>query len=106
MASVSGGSGDLFATKTISPLSPIAELVVGDLIIDTYLRLRLAPTVLLDDPYLLVVIRQALKDVDFAFGYFLARPTDNLPQHLHNVFVAWRSSSGRPRKRDPSSYFR
>ena len=51
------------------------EIVIGDLVIDTYLRLRPSPVIALNDLYLLAVIRQALKDVDLAFAYFRsARP--------------------------------
>lgn len=45
-------------------------ILIGDLIIDTYLRLRPSPTIKLRDTYLLVVIRQALKDLDLALAYF------------------------------------
>ena len=45
-------------------------IVVGDLVIDTYLRLRPTASVVLQDRYLLAVIRQAVKDVDLAFRYF------------------------------------
>jgi len=43
---------------------------VGDLILDSYIRFKPAAALRLTDLYLLVVIRQALKDLEKAFGYF------------------------------------
>jgi hypothetical protein len=48
-------------------------ILIGDLIADTYLRLRPSPFIDLKDPYLAVVIRQALKDISTAFTYFNRR---------------------------------
>jgi hypothetical protein len=48
----------------------VRGVAVGDLIIDSYLRFRPTPSINLKDAYLLVVIRQALKDVEKAFDYF------------------------------------
>jgi hypothetical protein len=48
----------------------IRGITVGDLIVDSYIRFKPAPEVVLNDPYLLVVLRQALKDLDNAIGYF------------------------------------
>lgn len=43
---------------------------VGDLIIDSYIRFKPAAEFRLKDLYLLAVIRQSLKDIEQAFGYF------------------------------------
>jgi hypothetical protein len=45
-------------------------ILIGDLVIDTYLRLGPTASIALRDRYLLAVIRQAVKDVDLAFRYF------------------------------------
>jgi hypothetical protein len=56
----------------------VRGVAVGDLIFDSYLRFKPAVTLDLDDPYLLVVIRQALKDVEQAFHYFSREKPDLL----------------------------
>lgn len=48
----------------------VKEIWIGDLVIDSYIRFKPAPAPILHDPYLLVVIRQALKDIDNATRYF------------------------------------
>jgi hypothetical protein len=45
-------------------------VVVGDLVIDTYLRFRPAPTVRLSDPFLFYILWQTLRDVFRADQYF------------------------------------
>ena len=54
----------------------VKEILIGDLVIDTYLRFKPAVEVNLRDLYLLLVLRQALKDVDTVRAYFTrARPS-------------------------------
>jgi len=48
----------------------VRDIWVGDLIIDSYIRFKPSATLNLTDVYLLVVIRQALKDLEKAFFYF------------------------------------
>jgi hypothetical protein len=48
----------------------IRGIWVGDLILDSYIRFKPAAALRLTDLYLLVVIRQALKDLEKAFDYF------------------------------------
>jgi hypothetical protein len=48
----------------------IRGIAVGDLVADSYIRFKPAPEVALNDAYLLVVIRQAIKDVNNAINYF------------------------------------
>lgn len=53
----------------------IDGVLVGDLVIDSYLRFRPSPRVVLDDPFLLYVLWQAHRDVRRARAYFrAARP--------------------------------
>jgi hypothetical protein len=53
----------------------IRGIELGDLIVDSYIRFKPAPAPELGDIYLFAIIRQALKDLDNAFGYFSrARP--------------------------------
>jgi hypothetical protein len=49
------------------------DVVVGDLIYDSYLRFKPAPTVDLKNPYLLVVIWQAMRTFKYAKRYFAER---------------------------------
>ena len=66
--------------RTLQSKEMLAELeycgvLIGDLIIDSYLRLKPAVSIDLRDRYLLTMIRQALKDVEIALAYFRsARP--------------------------------
>jgi hypothetical protein len=46
------------------------KIWIGDLVVDSYIRFKPAPMPDLNDPYLLVVIRQALKDVANSLRYF------------------------------------
>lgn len=46
------------------------NLLIGDLIYDTYLRFKPAPTVDLDDFYLVIVIWKALRNIKIAKQYF------------------------------------
>jgi len=48
----------------------VRGIPIGDLIIDSYIRFKPSPMIRLDDPYLAVVMRQALRDVEKAFHYF------------------------------------
>lgn len=49
------------------------KIVIGDLIYDSYLRFKPSPTVDLKNPYLLVVIWQALRTFKYAKHYFAER---------------------------------
>jgi len=60
-------SKDQLAAMTYGGIS------IGDLVIDSYLRMRPTVDVQLRDRYLLVVLRQALKEVELAQAYFRAR---------------------------------
>ena len=48
----------------------VMDIWIGDLVIDSYIRFKPAPTPAVNDPYLLIVIRQALKDIYKADQYF------------------------------------
>lgn len=48
----------------------VRDVNIGDLVLDSYLRFKPAVTVDINDPYLLVVIRQALKSLMLATHYF------------------------------------
>ena len=48
----------------------IKGILVGDLVIDTYLCFKPTPEVKLDDWYLFAVLRQAVKDIDTAYAFF------------------------------------
>jgi hypothetical protein len=62
----------------------INGLPVGDLINDTYIRWKPAPTVCLTDPYLWRVIRQTLKDIRLAKNYFTdVKPKIFLTSHCN-----------------------
>ncbi len=61
------------ASKDALAALRIRGVVIGDLIIDSYLRYKPSPRVELTDTYLLVVLRQALKNIDLAFAYFSKR---------------------------------
>ena len=64
--------------KTVDELAALTarNILIGDLIIDSYIRFKPAPALTLDNLYLLVIIRQALKSLEHAFQYFSsARPT-------------------------------
>ena len=42
---------------------------IGDLVIDTYLRFKPAAEMNVRDPYLILILRQAIKDIDNVFDY-------------------------------------
>jgi hypothetical protein len=48
----------------------VKGIVIGDLIIDSYLRFKPSPYLILDDVYLFMTIRQALKNLEHALRYF------------------------------------
>jgi hypothetical protein len=58
--------------ETVNDLAQLTvrEIWIGDLIIDSYIRFKPAPAPALNDLYLLVIIRQALKDIRKSDGYF------------------------------------
>ncbi len=60
------------ALKTLDDLAQLTVrgILIGDLIIDSYIRFKPAPALVLDDLYLLVIIRQSLKDIGKAARYF------------------------------------
>ncbi len=48
----------------------VRDILIGDLVIDTYLRFKPAPELDLRDRYLFVVLRRALKDIDTSRAFF------------------------------------
>ena len=48
----------------------VDNIEIADLVIDTYLRFRPSPFFDVDDPFVLAIIRQALRDLDKSREYF------------------------------------
>lgn len=76
-------------------------ILVGDLLIDSYLRFRPAPTVDLDDPFLMQLLAQLLRDLDLAQRWFArARPAMYLSSYStyveHGVAVRVALARGVP----------
>lgn len=71
----------------------IDGILVGDLVIDSYLRFRPAATVDLADPFLAQLLAQMLRDVALAQAWFSLRPASPLPQQLFNLHRAWRGGA-------------
>jgi len=48
----------------------VNDIQIGDLVIDTYLRFRPSPRFDVNDHFVLMILRQALRDLDLAYKYF------------------------------------
>jgi hypothetical protein len=58
--------------KTVDELVTlnVRGIMIGDLIIDSYIRFKPSPALAISDTYLLVIIREALKTLEHSFRYF------------------------------------
>jgi hypothetical protein len=87
----------------------MSGIVVGDLLIDSYLRYKPSPKVDVRDRYLIMVIRQALKNVDMCRTYFARyRPALFLANYAtyiqHGIAVRAALQAGVPVQAFASTY--